>query len=98
MIAEDGPGWQKGIAAGTGRCSLLLSEDEVQTPAAAAVRAQPAQVAEQFRVRTAGFLQHIGQDGQAVKGLLFGNAFSQPPDGFIVRGSERARGWRRRLE
>jgi hypothetical protein len=56
------PGW---FVAAPRSVTLLLRDDEVNRPAAANATAQPTEMAENDRLRAAGFFLRIGQDRQA---------------------------------
>jgi hypothetical protein len=57
-----------------------LSENAIHRPATAGVGAGASQVGDQWGVSTAGFLQGVRKDGQAVESLLVVNALSQSGD------------------
>src|SRR5262249_367180 len=65
-------------------------EQQVEGPAAARVNASGAQVVEQVAVVEAGFLEHVGQDGEVVEGpvVVDGAGDAQGPRGVVAQPAE----------
>src|SRR5262249_19647385 len=66
--------------------ALLLAEQQVDDPATAHVLAWPAAVSEDVGVVTAGVLQGVSEDGQAVEGALVVDELGEVANRAVIPG------------